>query len=565
MLEENRYNNYGKIGKYIFLNITIVPFIPFILIMGIGCFYFLSSLANTSVSSISRIVNDHRQMIESFLTERRSDLEFILNSYTFEELSQPETLEKIYSDLQIKSTAFTDLGIFNESGVHVAYQGGYRLSGKVYKNADWFKEVLKNGYYISDIFLGYRQKPHFILAVAKEADKQKYIIRVTIDSKFFSSMVRQIRIGSTGEAYILNRDGFFQTERRSGGNLMEKDPDFAQYPSFSTGIETFLQKNAQGIDFQCAAMWMEGNRWLLVVRQEKADAFRTFRIAAFLGALIAIIGGAVIIAMSYYISNRIVNRIKSSDSERDRLQEQLIMAGRLAELGEMSAGFAHEINNPLQIIKNEISLIEITLQDIQQAYLIPESDEIKDLKDFLRQISLQINRCSSITHSILKFGRKTEHQIKTLKPGTFIPEITEMVKKKASINGVELSLKIDDDAPVFLGDPSQLQQILLNLYNNAFDAVIEKCGTSGGKLDVTAGSNGQGGVMIQFRDNGCGITPDNMKKIFSPFFTTKPVGKGTGLGLSICYGLVKGMGGDMKVESEAGVGSVFTLTFPAAS
>jgi two-component system NtrC family sensor kinase len=139
-----------------------------------------------------------------------------------------------------------------------------------------------------------------------------------------------------------------------------------------------------------------------------------------------------------------------------------------------------------------------------------------------------------------------------------------MIVKQASVNGITVREEISDQTPIIRGDPSLLQQVLLNLYNNAMDAIMERHGTEGGEMVVASGPDEDGKVKISVTDNGIGISPENLKKIFSPFFTTKPVGKGTGLGLSVCYGIVDSMGGVMEVSSRRGVGTTFTMRFPAA-
>ena len=142
-------------------------------------------------------------------------------------------------------------------------------------------------------------------------------------------------------------------------------------------------------------------------------------------------------------------------------------------------------------------------------------------------------------------------------------KLNEMVAKKASVNGIDLKPEISEYTLPVHGDRGQLQQVLLNLYNNAIDAITARHGSEGGELVVGAGPKEDGKVQIFVRDNGAGISPENQKKIFSPFFTTKPVGKGTGLGLSVCHGIIDNMGGIMEVESEMGVGTTFTISLPA--
>jgi len=247
------------------------------------------------------------------------------------------------------------------------------------------------------------------------------------------------------------------------------------------------------------------------------------------------------------------------------LGQQLVRATRLAELGQMAAGFAHEINNPLQIMKSEQALIDTIFSDMRTRGDLKDSEDLKEVEDSMAQIKLQIDRCAKITQAILKFGRQSEPVVKDVDLVSFIPEVTSMVSKKASVNGIALKERIAENTPIVHVDPSQLQQVLLNLYNNAIDAITERHGSQGGELTIGTGSDENGRVTISVKDNGIGISPENLKKVFTPFFTTKPVGQGTGLGLSVCYGIVDSMGGVMEVESERGAGTKFSIRLPAAA
>ena len=552
--------HYSKIRKFVFASMILVPIIPFILILGVGYYYFTSSIENATTASMKRIVEDHGQMIDSFLKERRSDLEFILRSYDFKDLVDPETLGNIFNRLKEESPAFIDLGVFNKDGIHVAYQGPYRLVGRDYGKEEWFKEVMKKGQYISDIFLGFRRIPHFVIVLKREDTEYPWVIRATIDTYMFCNLVKKVRIGKTGEAYILNADGTLQTERRSGGNLMEKPADTIKYLKSHSGIKIYAQEK----EHLYATTWLKDDNWMLVVRQEKADAFSAFRTASNIIIFISIIGGGIIIAAAFFMTGRIVRRLEKMDTEKEQLSQQLIGASRLAELGEMSTGFAHEINNPLQIIKSEQSLMEMNLTELKEAGQLKKSEPLDEIEDSMEQIKLQVSRCSKITQQILKFGRQSEPERHDVDLRGFITEITDMVAKKASVHGISIKQNVaENTAPVY-GDTSQLQQVLLNLFNNAMDAIIDQHGTSGGELSIEAGPKGNGDVEIKVTDNGSGISPENLSKIFSPFFTTKPVGKGTGLGLSVCYGIIDKMGGTMKATSEKGAGTTFIINLPAA-
>jgi len=561
-MRDQKTNSSKQIRKYILTCMILVPLVPMVVILAIGYFYFTSALTSTSTATMRRIAEDHRQMIEAFLMERKTDLEFVLYTHSFDDLRRQERLGAVFENLLRKSNAFADLGLFDENGLHVAYRGPYHLAGKVYKEAVWFREALEKGHYISDVFLGYRNIPHFIVAVSREVDGRKMVIRATIDTVMFNDLVKNVRIGKTGEAYLLNREGILQTERRSGGSLMEKDPEIDTPLVPHPGIQTLVKTGLTGQDYLYATIWMNDQKWELVVRQDKAEVFKALQTTVYLVVLAVVLGGGVIVATAVYLAERIVVRIQKADMDKGHLQNQLVRAGRLAELGEMAAGFAHEINNPLQIIKSEHALIETILEDLKQKQVLTESEDMADLEDSIKQIVLQVNRCAEITHSILKFGRKNKAEIQKVALDQFIPEITKMVQKKAQVQGITVQQHIADDTPQVYGDPAQLQQVLLNLCNNAIDAIYARHGSSGGYLHVEAGPDPDNMIWIKVADNGCGIDEENLQKVFSPFFTTKPVGEGTGLGLSICYGIIAGMGGKMEVSSKSGEGTTFYVRLP---
>ena len=547
----------------VFFIMILVPLIPFILVLGMGYYYFTSSLQTNTLATVNRIVEDHRQMIDTFLRERRANLEFVLNSYSYTDLTEPEKFYHLYTQLQRSSNAFLDLGLFDQEGIHVMYQGPYRLVGRDYGKEDWFIHVLREGYYISDVFLGLRRIPHFVIALKKEESGKTWVMRATIDTYVFNELVEKVRIGKTGEAYILNRQGIFQTDRRSGGKLLDKDPDGIQESQPQPGVRTFIRRDTRGDEYLFATTWLQDKEWMLVVRQETADAFKSLRSATYLIILIMILGGVAIAVLAHYYSGRIVRRMQRIDTEKRDLGQQLVRATRLAELGQMAAGFAHEINNPLQIMKSDHALIKTIFSSMKKNGELKESKDVRDLETTLDQLNRQIERCAKITQAILKFGRQSEPVAKDVDLVAFMPEMTSMVAKKASVQGIRMKEEIAEGTPLVRVDPSQLQQVLLNLFNNAIDAITERHGSQGGELSIQAGPGKDGKVKIAVTDNGAGISPENIKKVFTPFFTTKPPGQGTGLGLSVCYGIVDSMGGTMEVESEKGVGTTFVVYLPA--
>lgn len=555
-----------RVKRNILTYMIVIPLIPLFLAVGISFYYFTTALENSSTHSLKRIVGDHRDMIESFLLERKSDLELVTNLFDFESISRNQVIDDMFEILKIKSGAFIDLGLFDSRGLHVRYSGQYQLTGKLYKDEFWFREVMEKGRYISDVFLGYRNVPHFIIAVKKGAGEDAWILRATIDTLFFDRMVSGVRIGRSGEAYILNNNGIAQTGRRSGGvNVMEEAPEFSAFPSSDSPIHTFLKSDPQGIKYLYATTWLKDLEWLLVVRQEKKDAFRFFYYALYASLVIVVLGIAIIVGMSVFMTEKLFTRMAQLGRDKKDLGNQLIRATQLAEVGEMAAGFAHEINNPLQIIKSEHALMASIFEDLYENKKIdPKDEEILELADSLSQIALQVSRCSDITRAILKFGRKNETRVQLLYPGEQIPEILKMIEQRAGVEGIAVFQSIPEELPGFMGDASQFQQVMLNLFNNAIDAIMERHPDAGGRLDVRAFLKDDKWIEIRVTDNGAGIQPEHIEKVFSPFFTTKPVGKGTGLGLSVCYGIIESFAGTMDVTSRVNDGTTFIITLPKA-
>jgi two-component system NtrC family sensor kinase len=240
---------------------------------------------------------------------------------------------------------------------------------------------------------------------------------------------------------------------------------------------------------------------------------------------------------------------------------QLIMAGRLAEVGEMSAGVAHEINNPLQVMKSEYTLIQEILKDAERAGGAPTPEDLRQIRESVEEINQQIDRCKEITQGLLKFARKTEPTIQPIELPSFVHGVVSMVEHGALLENIRIVEKSQHGLEPVESDPAQLQQVFLNLLNNAINALK---GRENAEIRITVGKE-DGYATVAVADNGCGIPPENLEKIFLPFFTTKPVGQGTGLGLAISYGIVERHGGELSAANHPRGGAVFRLVLPLAN
>ncbi|MBW1709270.1 MAG: GHKL domain-containing protein [Deltaproteobacteria bacterium] len=551
-------NGFKQIRRVILRRVLLVPVIILLLVCGTLVYYFANYSQQQVASELVRIASDHRRLIDQFFSERISDLQFISSNFNFNTLRYKSNLATIFYQLQSGSKAFFDLGVFDEQGNHVAYVGLYDLAGKNYAQTEWFKAVKEQGLYISDEFLGYRNIPHFIIAIKRVEGDRTWYIRATIDTFSFNDLVESIRVGKTGEAYIVNRQGILQTRRRSGGKVMETDEDYALYQIDDKEIHSFVTGGYWGQRYLYVIGPLKHLQWVLVVRQEIGDAYAPLTRAILVAIFMIIAGGAVVLVMTYIMATGLANQLMVSDMEKRQMRTQLIIAGKLAEVGEMSAGLAHEINNPLQVMKSERTLIEDILSDIEENEEIHDQENLRLIKDSVNQIGVQIERCGQITTGLLRFARKTESLMEQVKVQDFLPQVVGMIEQRARVENIRIVQKLDPDLPPILSDPNQLQQVFLNLLNNAVYALR---GKDLGEIRIQAFQENNN-ITVTVTDNGCGISPEDMEKLFLPFFTTKPVGQGTGLGLSAVYGILKGLGGDITVSSELNVGTVFTVHLP---
>jgi len=523
-------------------------------------YHFAVYSRNEVESELVRTASDHSRLIDQFLRERASDLRFASAIHDRDSLSNEARLAEVLKTLQSGSGAFVDLGVIDHDGDHLAYVGPYALADKNYADTEWFKAVQQSGLYVSDVFLGYRNIPHFILAVRHEDDNGPWYLRATIDTLYFTNLVRRIHIGQTGEAYLITRTGVLQSEPRAGGRLMEQDRDYGLYridegvtPSFSTG-ERFGERCL----YATAPLGFVD--WVLVVRQHRADAYAHLSRAALVAILVTITGGTVVVLMAFVLASSLAHQLSLADIERREMRTQLIIAGRLAEVGEMSAGFAHEINNPLQVMKAEQAMLTEILSELETDGSCSNATALGALKDSVGQLDVQIERCRRITHGLLKFARQHEPSQEPVAIQGLLTQVARMIERRANEENVRIEEEYDPALPTLISDPNQLQQGFLNLLNNALDAMKSK---AGGTIRLTAARDGESHVSVAVADEGSGIAGEHLDKIFHPFFTTKPVGEGTGLGLSTVYGIVEGLGGNITVSSELGNGTVFVIRLPA--
>ena len=529
----------------VLLGVSILP----LALVGIGASIVFGRLIDQRALELQRVlVRNHASSIESFLFERLRAMDSVARSQSFETLSTQAGLQRTFDSLSHGyNQAFVDMGVINGEGAHVAYAGPYDLRDKNYAQAEWFRSVMSAGNYVSDVFMGFRQIPHFVIAVKRQEGDLSWVLRATINSDKFEAIVRAEQLGTTGNAYLLNADGVYQIPPRHG-RVLAKSP--TGVPRVHSGVQSH-KIEVDGRTMIQATTWLNNDRWLLVVEQEEAEIRAPVHRAVMWGVLVVGMAVILIIVTTVLATWLLTLQIDRANLERDDMSKELIRSAKLASLGELSSGLAHEINNPLAIILSE----QTNLSDLSKE-LPAEHPHRQEMLESIQRSKRQVERCAGITAKMLQFGRIPEPRNQPTQIGPRMQEIVELMGKQAQLKSVELRLTLEPNLPNLVLDSTELQQVMVNLINNSLYAI-----TRGGEIAVVARREA-GRVRISVKDNGCGIAKENMNRIFQPFFTTKPVGHGTGLGLSVCYGIVRNWGGSMEVESQVGVGTEIIISLP---
>ncbi|WP_136525770.1 sensor histidine kinase [Geomonas ferrireducens] len=247
--------------------------------------------------------------------------------------------------------------------------------------------------------------------------------------------------------------------------------------------------------------------------------------------------------------NRMATELKQREQALKELYGQLVQSEKMAAFGALGAGIAHEVKNPLAGI---LGITQLSLRGVESGHPLEKN---------LHIIEKETKRCKTIIENLLKFARQEQVEFSAVDIALVLSDALAIVDHQLGINSVKVEKEVEEGLPLCRGNANQLQQVLMNLMINAQQAM----GGAAGTVRLSAKRLDAGGVEVRVADDGPGIPPKIREKIFDPFFTTKPAGQGTGLGLSVSYGIVKDHGGDIRLESEEGVGTTFIITLPARS
>lgn len=530
--------------------LAVVALVPLMLMTFIDYSVTKHSLKSENLLNLARVTSNTRRVVNHYLGERRNALQYVVHKETIETLRKPERLGCILDSLKRSFGGFMDLGLISATGTQVAYIGPYNLQGRDYAGQEWFRNTLQRGTYISGVFLGFRDVPHIIVAVLcpGSVNGERYVLRATLDTEQFNNLLSSIDLNAGGDVFLIDNNGVLQTPARHHGRVLS--PVGLPVPGYSDSTRVLETKEKDGTEVMAGYAYISDTPFILMVVKDTSRLMRPWEAIRIELIWLLSISILLILMAIAGVATRMVSKIFMADQTRVKTLENMEHTNRMASIGRLAAGVAHEINNPLAIINEKAGLIQ-DLFTLKKEY----QDDPK-LMSSIDSILFSVRRCGTITKRLLGFARQLDVAVEEIDFRGLVGEVVGFLNKEAEYRSISINLDIPDDLPWLHTDKGRLQQVVLNLLTNAFQAMKDE-----GNLTISA-SVQDGELSFTVRDDGCGIPEKHLKRIFEPFFSTKKGSGGTGLGLFITFGLVQELGGHMQVESEEGVGTAFTITLP---
>jgi len=362
-------------------------------------------------------------------------------------------------------------------------------------------------------------------------------------------MLSQLEMTGLGDAFIINHQGMIQTPSRRHGDILV--PIDLPVPEFSEKTRVLKTTGKYGEPLLVGYAYIQETPFIMMVVKHMDELMQPFYLSRFKLLAFLTVSVSIILIVVLLMSAHLVEKIYQADQKRIQILHEMEYDNKMASIGRLAAGVAHEINNPLAIINAKAGLIEDLFM------LKKEYQNDSKLLAQVKSIQQAVDRCSKITRRMLSFARSSDVSVQKIDIGEVIHEVLGFIDEEAEHKGIDIVLELDKKLQPFETDKGKLQQIFLNLFSNALAALNE-----GGFIQIIATYKDKDHICVRVSDDGCGISEKDLGRIFEPFFTTKTNKGGTGLGLYITYGLVQEIGGSISVTSEVGKGTDFNLLFP---
>lgn len=558
--------NYKTFSRGLLVLLTALVILPSMIISVLSHYQYQELLHHNELSTFLKHLGHSGNQVEQFFNERISLVKFIFKNNDYQQLTAPNRLGELLETLADDYPEISDLEIIDNHGRVTAHAGPNSSQSMVYTEQPWYLNSVGQQQTVASFF-DKNIKSSFFSITVTSSDKHNstsWMVRARVNKDKVSRIISTANSTLFDDIFIVNEKNQILTVPVKYGALGQLNPFtsmrelsdstltellFDQLSTLDKDVKITLRQQDGGQQIIEAAIGLGDTPFRLVMTKEMNTVTKA-RIAIRI-KLIAIFVTCTIFAILIIleISKGITRHIKELDKKRQLFLAEVEHSNKLASIGRLAAGVAHEINNPLSIINQKAGLIQDFIE------MSEEFTHRQTINDTLDGIQDSVLRCKTITHRLLGFARQEDVHTELLDINVILRETIDFLAKEATYAQIGIDFDLDQNVPTILCDRTQLQQIFLNITSNAIDAI-----GSDGRITLASRQIDDDHIMVSITDDGPGISEEVKKHIFDPFFTTKETGKGTGLGLSITYGLIQKLGGDIEVISEVGKGTTFEIT-----
>ncbi|NQT39750.1 MAG: ATP-binding protein [Planctomycetes bacterium] len=543
---------YQRLWIYAVLFTAMVSLVPVVILTLVNAYQYDRMIEAETFSFVGRLVSDARRSFEEFLQRHQDTLAKVAGEYSYAQLRDPEELDRVLIQASESLDGLTGLAVIDADGTRQSHAGRGEEETREPGRRQWFTDAELRGAGISEVTRGEDGTGRFTVAVRRDRweDGRFFVLAATIDAEMLAEHLASLdlELGPSADVFLANRDGLPQTRPRLGGDILQRHPTGAPL-DFSAAKDVEITDQSGDADILGYAR-IDDSPLVFVVLTSPKDVMEDRIYPRNHSFWILGVSAVFLLASTLWFATNLLRRIHGADEQLAEVLHNVEYTNRMASIGRLAAGVAHEINNPLSIIEENAGLLTdlLTLTDAP-----PDRERFLAIADSVRN---SVTRCAAITHGLLGFAKTMEPTTTPIDLRALIEEVLNFERRLAGYRNLNITTDIPKTLPAIESDRGQLQQVFLNILTNAFDAVDD-----GGRVDISMELRDENTITVMITDNGHGIPEKNLKRIFEPFFTTK-LEYGTGLGLSITYGLVVKLGGHINVQSEIGKGSTFTVRLP---
>jgi two-component system NtrC family sensor kinase len=431
------FTNYGKIWALGISVLVATALVPLMVVTIIHYRLIQESVDSELTLRTERLTSNARRAVTFFLEERLDALRFTVNEIAYDQLTDPGHLAEILRNLKLGFGGLIDLSVIAHTGAQVTYAGPFNLEGRDYSKQRWFIECQKRPFYVSEIFSGYRDVPHIIIAVKSfRSDGSFFIVRATLDTERLIQTLQSYETGA--HIFLVNRSGIVQTPSKEHGEIFQKMslpvPDFSERTQVTMAQDDKDQSLIVGYAYIFTRI--ADTPFILMAIKHKAGMMRVWQqlrsnINWFVGS-----GTLVILVVIFFTCTFMVNKLYHADRAKAETMALMEQSNQLATIGQLAAGVAHEINNPLALINETAGYVK-DLFVLKEQY---RQDE--ELIGYIDDVLEAVERCGTITRQLLGFARKFEVKIQKVKLKEVISDVLVFHNKEADYRNIKVYVDV---------------------------------------------------------------------------------------------------------------------------